>query len=150
MTPTYTLKRLFTILLVPFAAIALSGCGGLIGDFTMATTKNVSMDTAHQRVGKTEAAQGKIFAPPSLKLVVDEALENAGPEATYLTNVRIHQKVFLFWTQMRVEGEAWAPTDAVSQADPTQEVYHLETTENGVFLVSSKDKTKREKVFIAR
>jgi hypothetical protein len=51
---------------------------------------------------------------------------------------------------MRVEGEAWAPADAVSQADPTQEVYHLETTEDGVFLVSSTDKTKREKVFIAR
>jgi len=116
----------------------------------MATTKTVSMDAPHQRVGKTKAAQGKIFNPPNLQLVVDEALENAGPEAACITNVRIHQRVFLFWTQMRIEGEAWALADGVSQADPTQGVYHLETTEDGVFLVSSTDTTKREEVFIAR
>jgi hypothetical protein len=148
MTEIYSAKRLFATLLVLFFATTLTGCGGLIGDFTMATTKNVSMDTAHQRIGKTEAAQGKIFAPPSLKLVVDEALENAGPEAAYLTNVRIHQTTFLFWTQMRVEGEAWAPTSAVSQADPAQEVYYLETSEDGVFLVSSTNEMKREEVFV--
>lgn len=137
-------------LLVPALALVLTGCGGLIGDFTMATTKNVSMDSPHQRVGKTEAQEGKIFSPPSLKIVVDKALDNAGPEATYLTNVRIHQKVFLFWTQMRVEGEAWAPSGTTSQVDPTEEVYHLETTEDGVFMVSSTDRSKREEVFIAR
>ena len=150
MTQLFASKRFLTALLVPLVALTLSGCGGLIGDFTMATTKNVSMDSAHQRMGKTEAAQSKIFTTPSLKLVVDEALDNAGPEATYLTNVRIHQKMFFFWTQMRVEGEAWAPTGAVSDAAPNPEVYHLETTEDGVFLVSSTDETKREKVFIAR
>lgn len=140
--------RLLLIALVPLAAVVLAGCGGLIGDFTMATTKNVSMDTAHQRVGKTEAAQGKVFTPPSLKLVVDEALDNAGPNATYLTNVRIHQRVFLFWTQMRVEGEAWAPASSASRTDPQAgDLYDVERTEDGVFLVSRADEAKRVKVF---
>ena len=140
-------KQFFLLLLVPFVALTLSGCSGLMGDFTMATTKNVSMDETHQRVGKTEGEHGKVFTTPSLKLAVDRALDNAGPEATYLTNVRIHHTYFWFWSKMRVTGEAWAPSGTVSDAD--SEVYRLETTADGRFLVSE-DGSDRIEVFRVR
>lgn len=140
-------RRLPIFLLLPFVVLGLTGCSGLLGDFTMATTKNVSMTESHQRVGKTEGEHGKLFSPPSLKLAVDEALDNAGPEATYLTNVRIHHTAFMFWSKMRVEGEAWAPEGTLSEMDGP--AYHLETTDGGQFLVSE-DGSDRIEVFHVR
>ena len=102
---------------------------------------------AHQRVGKTEGQHGKVFSPPSLKLAVDQALENAGPEAAYLTNVRIHNTSFLFWSRMRVEGEAWAPAESVANADGP--VYYLETTDGTSYLVRE-DGGEKIKVFGGR
>lgn len=144
-------SRLLPLLIVPLLALSLTGCTGLIGDFTMATTKNVSMDESHQRIGKTEGAHGKFFTSPSLKLAVDQALENAGPEATYLTNVRIHNTFFWFWSKMRVEGEAWAPSDMISNADASSsEVYRLEVTETGQQYLVSADGSDRIEVFAGR
>jgi hypothetical protein len=143
--------RLLFLLLVPLLVLSLSGCTGLIGDFTMATTKNVSMDDSHQRIGQTEGEHGKFFTSPSLKLAVDQALENAGPEATYLTNVRIHHTAFMFWNKMRVEGEAWAPSGALSNADASgSEVYRLEVTETGQQYLVSEDGSDRIEVFAVR
>lgn len=143
-----SVARLFSVLLVPLVALSLTGCTGLIGDFTMATTKNVSMEKEHQRLGKAEGEHGKIFSSPSLKLAVDRALENAGPEATYLTNVRIHNTFFMFWQKMRVEGEAWAPADQMAE-NTAGDTYRLQVTETGKYLVSA-DGTERLKVFAAR
>jgi len=140
-------RRLPIFLLLPFVVLGLTGCSGLLGDFTMATTKNVSMTDTHQRIGKTEGKDGKVFSPPSLKLAVDQALDNAGPEATYLTNVRIHHTSFMFWSRMRVEGEAWAPEGTLSEADGP--AYHLERTDAGQFLVSE-DGSDRIEVFHVR
>jgi len=140
--------RLLPLVLIPLVALSLTGCTGLIGDFTMATTKNVSMDQEHQRLGKAEGEHGKLFSSPSLKLAVDRALEHAGPEATYLTNVRIHNTFFLFWSKMRVEGEAWAPADRMA-AKATGDIYHLQVTETGKYLVNA-DGTERLKVFASR
>lgn len=82
-----------------------------------------------------------------LKLAVDQALENAGAEATYLTHVRIYSTGFLFWSRMQVDGEAWAPAESVADAEGA--VYHLETTEASSFLVSE-DGSDRIEVFNVR
>jgi hypothetical protein len=82
-----------------------------------------------------------------LKFAVGQALENAEPEATYLTNVRIHSTAFLFWSRMRVEGEAWSPAESVADAEGA--VYHLETTEASSFLVTE-DGSDRIEVFNVR
>lgn len=119
----------------------LTGCSSLIGDFTIVSTKNVGMDTEYQRVGSTAGSDGALFGAPSLKIAVDNALDGAGPDAAYLTNARIFDVFYPFYSQIKVEGDAWAP---VTSSSADSETYRLQETKDGKFLVSEDGSDKIE------
>lgn len=134
-------KTLFAVLL---AVLLVAGCSSRIGDFTTVSTKNVDMNAEYQKVGTTEGSDGAvIIGQPDLKTAVDNALENAEANAKYLTNARIIGTTYPFYSEITVEGDAWEP---VSGADAEGEVYRLEETEKGKFLISE-DGSEKIKVF---
>lgn len=136
----YQLKATFCIL---FAAVLAVGCTTRIGDFTTVSTKNVDMNSQYQQVGSTEGTDGAFFGQPDMKTAVDNALENSDASAKYLTNARIYTTQYPLYTKVTVEGDAWVPS---SGADAGGEIYRLETTEEGKFLVSE-DGSEKIKVF---
>ena len=124
------------------AVLLLAGCSSRIGDFTTVSTKNVNMDAEYQRVGSAEGADGALFfLSPDMKLAVDNALDSAGTGAVYLTDARIFAVSYPFYSQIKVEGDAWAPATS-SSAD--SETYRLQETEDGKFLVSEDGSEKIE------
>lgn len=141
-----SLNRVKSVVLLVVAAALLSGCATRIGDFTMVTTQNVNMGQEYQKVGSTTGEDGGFFQSPDMKLAVDQALENAGSNATYITNARIFRVTGIpFWQKMRVTGDAWAPVSAAEADNVEGKVYHLKTTDAGKFLVSE-DGTDKVKV----
>lgn len=137
---TYRARAAFTVFLALFL---VTGCTTRIGDFTTVSTKNVSMNEEYQKAGSTEGSDGTfLFGQPDMKTAVDNALENADSNARYLTNARILGTSYPFYSKITVEGDAWVP---VNGADAEGEVYQLEKTEEGRFLVSE-DGTEKIKV----
>jgi uncharacterized protein YceK len=142
--------RFESIIGVFILAVLLSGCTTRVADFTIASTKNVSMEQQYQRIGSTEGDDTGWFTPADMKLAVDQALTNAGSSAAYLTNVRVMAgSVIPFQSKFTVTGDAWAPVNSASADNVDGEVYELKKTENGKFLVSE-DGSKKVKVFGAR
>ena len=122
----------------------LAGCSNRIGDFTIVSTKNVGFGQEYNQMGSTEGSDSIfLFGSPDMKTAVDNALENAGENARYLTNARIVQTVVFGYNKITVEGDAWAPSN---MSDASGETYRLEQTEEGKFLVSE-DGSKRIEVF---
>mgnify|MGYP006428361221 CR=1 FL=1 len=140
---TYNTVSALSVLL---AVILLSGCTSRIGDFTTVSTKNVNMDAEYQRVGDAEGSNGAfLFLSPDLKLAVDDALDSAGADARYLTDARIFIVSYPFYSVIKVQGDAWEP---VTSSSADSEVYRLQDTNEGRFLVS-KDGSERVKVLNA-
>jgi hypothetical protein len=116
----------------------------------MVTTQNVNMGEEYQKVGSTEGEDGGFFQTPDMKLAVDQALDNAGSSATYLTNARIFRVTGIpFWVKIRVSGDAWAPVSAAEADEVDGKVYHLKVTDAGKYLVSE-DGSEKVKVFGTR
>lgn len=137
----FNMRSIFAALMV---ILLMSGCSSRIGDFTTVSTKNVNMDTEYQRVGKAEGSDGAFFfLNPDMKLAVDEALESVGSNVRYLTDARIFIVNYPFYSQIKVEGDAWEP---VNSASADGETYRLQNTEQGQFMVS-KDGSERVEVY---
>ncbi|MBB4088244.1 hypothetical protein [Salinibacter ruber] len=135
-------RRFKASLTVLLAVLFVTGCSSRIGDFTTVSTKNVNMNAEYQKVGSTEGSDGAVLiGQPDLKTAVDNALENAGSDTRYLTNARIIGTSYPFYSKITVEGDAWKP---VSGADAEGEVYRLEKTKKGKFLISEDGSEKIE------
>lgn len=127
-------RRFKTFSAALLTVLLVAGCSSRIGDFTTVSTKNVDMNAEYQKVGSTEGSDGAIIiGEPDLKTAVDNALENADANAKYLTNARIVGTSYPFYSEITVEGDAWGPA---SGADAEGEVYRLEKTKKGKFLIS--------------
>lgn len=127
----YRLKAVLSVLLMTFL---LAGCSNRIGDFTIVSTKNVGFGQEYNQMGSTKGSDSVfLFGSPDMKTAVDNALENAGGSARYLTNARIMQTTILGYNKITVEGDAWAPS---SMSDAGGDTHRLERSEEGLFLVS--------------
>lgn len=137
----YRFKAILSVLLMTFF---LAGCSNLIGDFTIASTKNVGFGQEYNQMGKTEGSDSIwLLGNPDMKIAVDNALENAGQNARYLTNVRIERTAYFGYVKLTVTGDAWAPSN---MSDADGETYRLERTEEGAVLVSE-DGSERVELF---
>lgn len=61
-------------------AVALSSCNQRLIDFTVISSKNVTLRLPNDAKGpRTEGKEMKMCTQPMLKAAVDKAIENAGP-----------------------------------------------------------------------
>ena len=61
-------------------AVALSSCNQRLIDFTVISSKNVTLRLPNDAKGpRTEGREMKMCTQPMLKAAVDKAIENAGP-----------------------------------------------------------------------
>ncbi len=73
------MKKLF-IPILAVAAIALSSCNQRLIDFTVISSKNVTLRLPDDAKGpRTTGKEMKMCTQPMLKAAVDKAIENAGP-----------------------------------------------------------------------
>lgn len=92
------------LLIAAFAAVMCAGCSARVGDFTLASTKNVELARAGDLKRGTTRVKGEdmvawILAPlgqPSIKTAMDKAIEQT-PGAVALSDavVMSHANVFL-------------------------------------------------------
>jgi hypothetical protein len=73
------MKKLF-IPIVAVAALALSSCNQRLIDFTVISSKNVTLRLPDDAKGpRSTGKEMKMCTQPQLKSAVDKAIENAGP-----------------------------------------------------------------------
>ncbi len=127
--------------------VLFTGCTSRIADFTQVSTLNINTSEQYEKIGSTEGSHAQWFGAFDLKLAVDDALENAGSEATYLTNARIFTTSYILLprTKVTVTGDAWAPVSMSESNVPESERYAVEVTEEGRFLVNE-DGSDRVKI----
>lgn len=94
--------------LIPVAlvcTIALSSCNTRLIDFTVISSKNVTLRLPDDAKGpRTEGRDMKFCGKPELKEAVDKALENAGPGYDALIDGVVYQRSEVFRAGWVVQG----------------------------------------------
>lgn len=110
-------KHIYTVLLVAVLVALFSGCSSKIGEFTIISTRNVSLDNPPVLIERSVSGSSmstmllgfKLFTP-DLREAVNDALDDY--EADFLTNVVIYERDWtILWLFGRegyvVKGDAW-------------------------------------------
>jgi hypothetical protein len=131
------------------ASAGLIGCTTRVGDFTLASTKNIDFHTLASCRKETTRSKGVdekliIFliplGTPNLKSAVDRAIESI-PDCTALIDVAIYAKGFWF-----VVGQAGYLIEGTPLVTGRGKVAHLSRTVNGkckVIIVDERRQTSR-------
>ena len=100
-----------TLLLTLVSIILFTGCTTRMLDFTVISSKNVSMKISDDGIGERVEGEHIVFAflgipfgIPNLKSAVDDAIENAGPGYDALMDGVIYMTQSLFKYGYRVVG----------------------------------------------
>ncbi|MEE9338416.1 MAG: hypothetical protein V3U87_10070 [Methylococcaceae bacterium] len=124
------LKKVIIVLFTTFF-LFLSGCTKRVVDFTVISTKNVSIPTADK--GKRITGEDCVvvilipFGIPNLKEAIDRTIENAGSEYDALVDGVVYQlnHSFIFGQQcFRVEGTPINTKNSVSMSNEVSIVRH--------------------------
>ncbi|MCW3076263.1 MAG: hypothetical protein JWO32_872 [Bacteroidetes bacterium] len=95
-------------LIIPVAAIAvlaLSSCNQRLIDFTVISSKNVSLRLPDDAKGpRSTGKEMKMCSQPQLKAAVDKAIENAGPGYDALIDGVVYSRNEIFRMGWVVEG----------------------------------------------
>ena len=98
------MKKLF-IPIVAVAALALSSCNHRLIDFTIISSKNVTLRLPDDGKGpRSTGKEMKMCTQPQLKSAVDKAIENAGPGYDALIDGVVSQRNEVFRVGWVVEG----------------------------------------------
>jgi hypothetical protein len=86
-------------------AVALSSCNQRLIDFTVISSKNVTLRLPNDAKGpRTEGKEMKMCTQPMLKAAVDKAIENAGPGYDALIDGVVSQRWEVIRTGWVVNG----------------------------------------------
>jgi len=134
------MRRYASVVLLSFAALSvlLSGCVTRIADFTLMSTKNVSLGEKYVKIGRFEdsdLAWMILFIPtgfPNLKTAVDNLLDRNGGELA--TDVVISSKllplILANQTGYKVAGDVWKRA-SVGDLRSGSELFDLTTGPDG-------------------
>lgn len=90
---------------VAVVALTLSSCNQRLLDFTVISSKNVTLRLPDDAKGpRTTGKEMKMCTAPQLKSAVDKAIENAGPGYDALIDGVVYQRNEFFRTGWVVEG----------------------------------------------
>jgi hypothetical protein len=88
---------------VAVAVVALTGCSRRVLDFTVISSKNVSMKVDQQGIGPRTEGVDHVWwlltiplGTPQLKQAVDRAIENAGPQYDALIDGVIYSEAYYY------------------------------------------------------
>jgi hypothetical protein len=102
--PYIKMKKVI-IPIVAVLAMGLSSCNQRLIDFTVISSKNVSLRLPDDAKGpRTKGKEMKMCTAPMLKAAVDKAIENAGPGYDALIDGVVYQRNEFFRTGWVVEG----------------------------------------------
>jgi len=96
-----------SLIIVAIAVMTLTSCSFRLVDFTVISSKNVSMDIDKSQGVKTEGKKSYFLGIGwNIKDAMDEALEAAGPEYDMLVDGVVRYTSYPFVSGVTVEGTA--------------------------------------------
>jgi hypothetical protein len=140
---------------VTFLVFTLVGCTERIGDFTLASTKNVDIGGKYKKLeGRFtgEDVKGMLLTiplgQPSFKKAVDNCIE-AG-KGDLITDVVLDHTfcTAIVWGQQgfTVTGDVWAKASISDLINPGEEIYELQGSADGFSLVCATDPQRAVRV----
>ncbi len=101
---THNMKKIALPVLV-CCALALTSCQQRLLDFTVISSKNVTMRLPNEAKGpRTEGKEVKMCTAPQLKAAVDKAIEKAGPGYDALIDGVVYSRYEVFRQGWVVQG----------------------------------------------
>lgn len=98
------MKKISTLILVA-SALFFSSCNQRLIDFTVISSKNVTLRLDEDAKGpRSTGKEMKFCGRPMLKAAVDKAIENAGPGYDALIDGVVYQRSEIFRAGFVVEG----------------------------------------------
>jgi|AntRauTorcE11897_2_1112592.scaffolds.fasta_scaffold07968_1 hypothetical protein len=121
------------ILILTFTLLMTAGCSTRLVDFTVISSKNVSLDINKQEGVQVSAkSMGFLSLGVSIKDAMDEALSNAGPGYDLLVDGVVRYQDYIFVGGYEVTGTAIRSADIAATLDADE--FEKWVTENNVYI----------------